>query len=307
MIDLRNERVLITGGSGFVGTNLRALLTHHGVRVIAPSRAEFDMTSQLDVRRMFALFQPTVVFHLAGLVGGIETNRKRPADFHYQNLVMGALVMHTALQAGAKKFITLIGGWSYPAGAVSPISEECLLTGYPQAESAPYSLAKAMSVVQAQAYRQQYGFNTIVLVPGNMYGPCDNFDPGTGHVIPALIRRFVEADDDAVTVWGTGKAIRDFVYVTDVCEAVMIAAETYDGPMPINISSGVPTTIQEVADQIARATGFIGRIVWDASKPDGQAVKVFDVRRQRDVLHHECTTTLWDGLDATVAWYRANT
>lgn len=306
-MNLWDERILITGGSGFIGTNLIARLTARGIVASAPSHARFDLMSQYDVRRMFLEMRPTVVVHLAGLVGGIEANRKRPAEFHYQNLIMSANAMHAAWASGVKKFMTLIGGCSYPANAESPIQESCLLQGYPQAESAPYSLAKAMSVVQAQAYRAQYGFSAIVLIPGNAYGPHDNFDLASGHVVPALIRRFLEAEQsgaDTVTVWGTGKPIRDFVYIEDVCDAILVAAETYDDPMPVNISSGVPTSILELVETIAEMTKFTGRIIWDVTKPDGQAVKIFDVRRQEKILVRTCTTQLVCGLEKTIGWYR---
>lgn len=306
-MNLQDERVLVTGGSGFIGTNLVANLAARGIEVSAPSHARFDLMSQYDVRRMFLETRPTVVFHLAGLVGGIEANRTRPAEFHYQNLIMSAHVMHAAWASGAKKFVTLIGGCSYPAGAESPIQETCLLRGYPQVESAPYGLAKAMSVVQAQAYRAQYGFNAIVLVPGNVYGPHDNFDLDSGHVVPALIRRFLEAERshaDVVTIWGTGKPIRDFVYVEDVCDAVLIATEKHDSPIPINISSGIPTSILELVEAIAEMTKFTGRIVWDVTKPDGQAVKILDVRRQEKILGYVCATQLICGLEKTIDWYR---
>lgn len=308
-MNLLDEQILVTGGSGFIGTNLLARLTAQNIEALAPSHGQYDLTSQYDVRRMFIEARPTVVFHLAGLVGGIGANMKRPAEFHYQNLVMGAHVMHAAWASGVKKLVTLIGGCSYPADAESPISEACLLRGYPQTESAPYSLAKAMSVVQAQAYRKQYSFNAIVLVPGNVYGPHDNFDLGSGHVVPVLVRRFVEArltDANTVTVWGTGRPIRDFVYVEDVCDAILVAAEMYDDPTPVNISSGVPTSIYELAEAISGVTKFTGRIIWDQMKPDGQAVKILDVRRQEKVLGHVCGTQLVVGLEKTVAWYRRN-
>jgi len=304
-----NKLVLVTGASGFVGRNLVPLLAKTGCEVITPTREEYDLLEQNQVRRMFADIRPDVVFHLAGLVGGILANKERPAEFCYQNLVMGAMVLHEAWRAGVQKYITLIGGCSYPANAPSPIKETELWNGYPQPESAPYSLAKAMSVVQAQAYRQQYGFNAIVLVPGNLYGPYDNFDLKSAHVIPALIRKFYEAKrsgQDEVVAWGTGKPVRDFIYIEHACEAIILAAEIYNGSEIINISSGVQTTIRELVETIAELIGYQGRIRWDTSKPDGQMYKGFDVTRMREWLGYHPRTSLREGLRKTIEWFEAN-
>jgi GDP-L-fucose synthase len=304
-----NKLVLVPGASGFVGRNLVPLLAKTGCKVITPTRQEYDLLEQTQVRQMFADIRPDIVFHLAGLVGGILANKERPAEFCYQNLVMGAMVLHEAWRAGVQKYITLIGGCSYPANAPSPIKETELWNGYPQPESAPYSLAKAMSVVQAQAYRQQYGFNAVVLVPGNLYGPYDNFDLKNAHVIPALIRKFYEAKmsgQDEVVAWGTGKPVRDFIYVEDACEAIILAAETYNGSEIINISSGVQTAIRELVETIAELIGYQGRIRWDTSKPDGQMYKGFDVTRMREWLGYHPRTSLREGLRKTIEWFRAN-
>ncbi len=258
---------------------------------------------------MLQQYKPDLVIHLAGLVGGIGANRERPADFNYTNLLMGTTMLHESWKAGVKKYITTIGGCSYPAHAPSPIKETELFNGYPQKESAPYSLAKAMSVVQAQAYRQQHGFNAVVLVPGNLYGPYDNFDLKNSHVIPALIRKYTEAkaaQKTEVSAWGSGRPTRDFIYIADACDAILKAAEHYDAADIINISSGQTVTIKELTETIAQLVGFKGRVVWDTSKPDGQMEKGFDVTRMKQLLGFECRTSLRDGLQKTIDWFQAN-
>lgn len=309
VFSLKGKRVLVTGARGFVGSNLVPLLEKTGCELIKVSRKDYDLTEQAEVRRMFAEKQPEVVFHLAGLIGGIMANKMYPANYNYQNLMVGTMVMHEAYKTGVEKYISLIGGCSYPATAPSPIKETELWNGYPQAESAPYSLAKAMSVVQAQSYRKQYGFNAIVVVPGNMYGPFDNFDLENSHVIPALIRKYYEACQNGVneiTAWGTGKPVRDFIYVEDACEAILKAAQTYNGAEIINISSGVQTTIKELVETVADVVGFKGEINWDTTKPDGQMLKGFDVTRMREWLEFECKTSLREGLEKTFRWYEEN-
>jgi GDP-L-fucose synthase len=308
-MELAGKKVLVTGGSGFVGANLVPLLRKAGAQVFAPCRAEYDLLWQRDVVKMFADLQPEVVFHLAAYVGGILANRDKPADFCYRNLFSGAEVIHQAQEAGVKKYITLMGGCSYPALAPSPIEETQLWQGYPQPESAPYSLAKAMAHELAKAYRRQYGLNAIVLVPGNIYGPHDNFDLHGSHVIPALIRKYIEAKergDAEVVAWGSGKPLRDFIYIGDVCEAVLLAAKTYDGSDLINISSGRRTSIRELVDLVAELTGFQGRVVWDTSKPDGQMDKGFAVERMKKILGFTPRTSLREGLQNTITWFLAN-
>jgi len=308
-MDLTKHTVLVTGATGFVGRNLITLMRARRINPLTPPRAEFDLREQAQVRRMLKQFKPDVVFHLAGLIGGIGANRERPADFNYENLIMGTMMLHESRQAGVKKYITLLGGCSYPADAPNPIKETTLFQGYPQAESAPYSLAKAIGVVQASAYRAQHGFNAISLVPGNLYGPFDNFDLNNSHVIPALIRKFLvakETNAPEVVAWGSGKPVRDFVYVADVCEAILLAAENYDGADIINISSGVAVTIKELTEAIADLSGYRGKVVWDATKPDGQMLKKFDVTRMRQLLGYECRTPLRDGLRMTIDWFLAN-
>jgi GDP-L-fucose synthase len=308
-MELSSFRIVVTGATGFVGRNLVALMQSRGLAPVTPARQQYDLLEQSGVRRMLAEQRPDVVIHLAGLIGGIGANKARPADFCYENLLMGTMMLHESWRAGVKKYITLMGGCSYPAKAPSPIKETELFNGYPQAESAPYSLAKAMSAVQAEAYRRQHGFNAIVLVPGNIYGPHDNFDLNNSHVIPALIRKFLEAKTAGkpeIIAWGSGRPTRDFVYVTDVCEAILLAAEKYDASDLINLSSGSTVTIKELTETVAGITGFQGRVVWDTSKPDGQMFKGFDVTRMKQILGFECRTSLHDGLKTTIEWYLAN-
>jgi len=303
------KRVLLTGASGFLGSNLAPMLQRTGCEFIAPTRNDYDLLEQNDVKRLFADTRPHIVLHLAGLVGGIIANKQSPADFCYQNLVMGTMMLHEAWRAGTQKYIALIGGCSYPSTAPSPIAETELWNGYPQSESAPYSVAKKMSVVQAQAYRHQYEFNAVVLVPGNVYGPHDNFDLENSHVIPALIRKYRDArltNQNEVVAWGTGKPVRDFIYVADACEAILKAAENYDSGEIVNISSGVQTTIRELVETVAELTGYHGQVRWDTSKPDGQMYKGFDVTRMREWLDYECRTSLREGLQKTIAWFEDN-
>lgn len=303
------KRVLVTGGSGFVGRNLTAVLRATGCTLLAPTRTDYDLLEQDAVRAMFADTQAEIVFHAAGYVGGILANRDFPADFCYRNLFMVSTVLHEAWRAGVKKYVGLMGGCSYPAHAPSPIKETELWRGYPQPESAPYSLAKAMGAELAKAYRKQHDFSAITLVPGNIYGPWDNFDLNNSHVIPALIRKYSEARRDQrqeITAWGTGAPLRDFVYIEDVCQALCLAAERYDAPDLINISSGTRVAIKELVQLIAELTGYEGQIVWDTSKPDGQMDKGFDVTRMHDVLGFRCKTSLREGLQKTIAWFEEN-
>ena len=305
----KDRRVLLTGSSGFVGKNLKPMLEDTGCVLFAPSRNDFDLLDQSAVRQMMKVARPEIVIHLAALSGGIMDNKKKPADYCYQNLFMGTSVMHEAWSAGANKYITLIGGCSYPAHAENPIREADLWNGYPQPESAPYSIAKKMAVVQAEAYRRQYGFNAIVLVPGNLYGPYDNFDLEASHVIPALVRKYYEArinNNDEVLAWGTGAAVRDFIYIEDACEAIIKAIEEYDQAEIINISSGVPITIRELVETIAELSQYSGKITWNPSQPEGQLLKGYDVTQMKQLLKYFPKTTLREGLKKTIEWFSLN-
>jgi GDP-L-fucose synthase len=307
MVDF--HKVLVTGASGFVGRNLLPVLQQEYAEVVTPGRREFDLLDPSAARAMFETYRPDFVFHLAGKVGGILANRDFPADFCRENMILAANVVDAAWRSGVKKFVTLIGGCSYPSKAPSPIHEDQLWCGYPQPESAPYSLAKAMSVELCKSYRRQHGFDAIVLVPGNIYGPHDNFNLQSSHVIPALIRKYLEAQASGakqVTAWGSGKPLRDFVYVGDACEGIALGARIHSGEEIINISSGTRVSIRELVETTAELCGFDGEIVWDSSKPDGQMDKGFDVSRMRELLGFECKTNLREGLVKTIEWYRAN-
>lgn len=318
-----DKRVVVTGGGGFLGSHVLEKLQEAGCEhVLCVRSKDYDLTREESVTRFFseltqgkakgqswgASEQPVdIVLHLAGLVGGIGSNKARPADFFYQNLMMGVLTMHHAWKNGASKFVAAGAGCGYPEQAPLPLKEDSLWNGFPQIESAPYSLAKRMLHVQSLAYWRQHGFPAVVTIPGNIYGPYDQFDLEHSHVVPGLVRKFVEAvadGKDQVEVWGSGKPTRDFVYAGDVAEGILRAAEVYDEPALVNLSSGSEASIREVVDALAEITGFTGEIVWDASRPDGQARRCMDVSKARDEMGFACSTSLADGLRRTVEWYQ---
>jgi len=300
------KRVLVTGASGFVGKNFTPLLRDMNAEVFSPTRADCDLTEQNEVRRLLADIKPHIVFHFGALVGGLQANMDRPADFCSQNLLAQTIMMHEANVIGCEKYITLMGGCSYPATANSPIPEDAMWEGFPHAGAAPYSSAKRMNIVMSQAYREQYGFNSIVLVPGNIYGPEDNFDLRNSHVIPALIRKYYEAKvngDNQVVAWGSGRPLRDFIYIGDAVQAILKAALQYNSSDIINISSGEAVSIKELTETIASVVGFDGEIIWDTSKPDGQMNKGFSVEKMKNVLDFNPTTSLRSGLSKTYEWF----
>jgi GDP-L-fucose synthase len=300
------KRILVTGATGFLGHHIvPALRASFKAEVIGVGRKDYDLLIGGQAEAMLAAIKPDAVVHLAAKVGGIIANKKYPADYFYQNVTINTALFHAAYKAGIKKLLTLMGGCSYPAKASSPIGEDQMWDGYPQAESAGYSVAKKIMLIQSAAYRQQYGFNSIVLIPGNVYGEWDNFNFESSHVIPALIRKYVEAAEQSkpeVIAFGTGRPTRDFVYAGDVAVTIPWFLTNYDTSEPVNISSGTRITIRELAETVKQVAGFKGRIVWDASKPDGQMDKIFDVTRLHG-LGLRCQTMLDQGLARTVKWF----
>lgn len=309
-MDLKNKRILVTGAEGFLARHVIAELEKRGAReVVKVDRGSCDLREQADVRRLLAEARPQIAVNLAGLVGGILVNTQRPAEFFYDNLMAGTLLMHESWRAGVEKYAACMCGCSYPDTGAPLIAEGMLWDGPPQRNSAPYGSAKRLLPVQAEAYRRQYGMHAIVLVPGNIYGPCENFSLNDAHVIPSLVRKFYEARRDKaprVTVWGSGRPVRDFVYAGDAAEAIVLALEAYDGAEIINISSGTETSVRELVGLIAELFDYRGEIVWDDTKPDGQARKIFDTGRMRALLGYECRTTLREGIRKTIAWLEEN-
>jgi len=308
MSNWRGKSILVTGGSGFLGQYVVNRLTQEGAdRIVVPRSTEHDLRREADVIRLLDEARPDLVFHLAAAVGGIGANRENPGKFLYDNLMMGVLLMEHGRQRGVEKFVTVGTICSYPKFTPVPFREEDIWNGYPEETNAPYGLAKKMLMVQGQAYRQQYGFNSIHVLPVNLYGPGDNFDPASSHVIPALIKKCVEAAAErapAVEVWGTGGATREFLYVDDAAEGILLAAAKYDDAEPVNLGAGFEISIRELAEMIADLCGFTGTLVWDASKPDGQPRRCLDTTRARR-FGFSARTGFEEGLRATIEWYRA--
>ncbi len=301
------RRILVTGAGGFLGHSVMPVLeeAYPDDTVIGVSRADYDLLQSNEASRMLKDIKPDILVHLAALSGGIGSNKRFPADYFYQNIMLTVPVFEAARQAGVQKLVYPMGGCSYPATAQSPIDEGQMWDGYPQPESAGYSVAKKMGLVASQSFRQQYGFNSVVVIPGNMYGPYDNFRSGDSHVIPGMIRRYYEmnqAGAEEIVMWGSGAPTRDFVYVEDVARLFPYFIDHYDSSEPVNISTGTSTSIRQLAETIGRLVGFNGRIVWDTSKPDGQMVKIFDASRLIS-LGLSCPTALEDGLRKTIDWF----
>jgi GDP-L-fucose synthase len=298
-------RILVTGGGGFLGSHLVERLLRDGHDVVVARRAEYDLTSMEDTARMFGDAGPELVFHLAAEVGGIGANRANPGRYWYANLAMGANVLEQARLHGTPKLVIVGTVCAYPKHAAIPFREDDLWNGYPEETNAPYGVAKKAVLVGAQAYREQYGLNSVFLLPTNLYGPRDNFDLETSHVIPALIRKMVEAEEEDVVLWGDGSPTREFLYVEDCVDGLVLAAERYDGPEPVNLGAAKEISIGELAELVADVTGYRGLIIWDRDKPGGQPRRSVDATRARELFGFEARTPLREGIERTVAWYRS--
>jgi GDP-L-fucose synthase len=305
-----DKRVVVTGGSGFLGRHLVAKLQPQSPeQIFVPRKRTCDLTSAVNIERMYSESRPDIVIHLAGDVGGIGANRANPGRFFYNNLMMGVQLMEYAWKHGIKKFVALGTICSYPKLTSVPFKEDDLWNGYPEETNAPYGLAKKMLLVQAQAYREQYGFNAIYLLPVNLYGPADNFDPATSHVIPAIIKKCVDAVRSGakeIVLWGTGDPTREFLYVDDAADAIILATERYDGSEPVNIGSGHEMRVRDLAALIARLTGFQGNIVWDSAQPDGQPRRALDVSKAELLFGFRARTPFEEGLRRTIDWYKSS-
>jgi GDP-L-fucose synthase len=304
------RRVMVTGGAGFLGSAVVARLRAAGAdEIFVPRSADYDLTTASGIAGALADGRPDLVIHLAAVVGGIGANRENPGRFFYENAVMGVQLMEQSRLAGVSKFVQIGTVCSYPKFTPVPFREDDLWNGYPEETNAPYGLAKKMLLVQGQAYREQYGFDVIHLIPVNLYGPGDNFDPRSSHVIPALIKKCVDAraeGQDHIEVWGTGAASREFIYVDDAAAGIVLAAERYDGAEPVNLGVGQEITIRELVELITKLTGFEGEVRWDPSKPDGQPRRALDTSRARERFGFAARTSFEDGLRRTIEWYQAS-
>ena len=312
VIESANERIVITGGAGFLGKHLQRELVRRGAgegNLLVPVIEDYDLTKETDAIRMYDDMKPTVVIHLAAEVGGIGANRENPGRFFYSNMAMGLHLIEQARLREIKKFVQVGTICAYPKFTPVPFKEEDLWNGYPEETNAPYGIAKKALLVMLQAYRQQYGLNGIYLLPVNLYGPGDNFNPNSSHVIPALIRKFCQAVDTGageVVVWGTGSASREFCYVEDAARAVTLATMKYDGAEPVNLGAGFEITIKELAEKISQLTGFTGKLVWDSTKPDGQPRRCLDTSRAKEYFGFEAQMSFDEGLKRTIQWWRKN-
>ena len=309
--DWQYKRICVTGGAGFLGSYILDKLLARGVQqedIFVPKIEDYNLVNLNDIQRMLDDARPDIVIHLAAHVGGIGANRERPAEFFYDNLMMGVQLIHESWKRDLEKFVAIGTICAYPKFTPLPFHEDDIWNGYPEETNAPYGLAKKMLLVQSQAYRQQYGFNSIFLLPVNLYGPRDNFNPASSHVIPALIRKFLEAIDNGdrqVVVWGDGTPTREFIYAEDAAEGILLATEKYDGPEPVNIGSGFEISIKDLAELISRLTGFSGELVWDTSKPNGQPRRRLDTERAAEYFGFRARVTFEEGLKRTIDWYRS--
>jgi len=304
-VDLKNKRILVTGGAGFLGSFVVEQLEKLGARVVVFRSRDFDLTKQERCARVFR-YEYDIVIHLAGRVGGIGLNKARPAELFYNNMLMGINVLEASLFANVKKFVLIGTVCSYPKNTPVPFKEEDLWSGYPEETNAPYGIAKKALFEMARAYRQQYGFNAICLLPVNLYGPRDHFEPEKSHVIPALIKKVADAQkngQDFIEVWGTGNASREFLYVEDAAEAIVLATQHYDKAAPVNIGAGFEITIRELVEKICRIMDFKGNVRWDTTKPDGQPRRCLDVSRAEKEFGFKAKTDFDEGLEKTISWY----
>ncbi|MGH7964407.1 MAG: GDP-L-fucose synthase family protein [Candidatus Binatia bacterium] len=303
----RDQRVVVTGGAGFLGSQVVEKLRHADCRsLFVPRSTAYDLRRGDEIARLLVETRPDLIIHLAARVGGIGANRSHPAEYFYDNLMMGVQLLHAAWQSGVKKFVAIGTVCAYPKFAPLPFRETDLWNGYPEETNAPYGLAKKMLLVQSLAYRQQYGYNSIFLLPVNLYGPGDNADPESSHVIPALIKKCVDAVRDGqqtITVWGDGSATREFLYVEDAAEGILRAAEHYNESLPVNLGSGQEISIKDLVTMIARVCHFTGEVVWDTSKPNGQPRRLLDISRAEQLFGFRAQTSFEDGLRRTIAWY----
>ncbi len=301
------KKICVTGGAGFLGTHLiRELRSKGALDIFVPKIEDYDLVDSDAIQRMLADSDPDVIIHLAAHVGGIGANQEKPAEFFYDNLMMGVQLLHQAYESGVEKFVAIGTVCAYPKFTPVPFSEDDLWIGYPEETNAPYGLAKKMLLVQSQAYRDQYGYNSIFLLPVNLYGPGDNFNPRSSHVIPALIRKCVEAKEageDHIVVWGDGSPTREFIYVTDAARGITLATEKYNESLPVNLGSGFEISIKDLAEKIARMTGFEGDFVWDTSRPNGQPRRALDTSRAKEKFGFEARVDFDEGLQKTIEWY----
>jgi GDP-L-fucose synthase len=304
------KRVTVTGGKGFLGSYILKKLQKNGCKNISVAdHSDYNLTKLSDIKRMYQVQKPDIVIHLAAVVGGIGANRENPGKYFYENAIMGIQLMHEAYLNKLEKFVAIGTICAYPKFTPVPFKEEDLWNGYPEETNAPYGLAKKMMLVQSQAYREQYGFDSIFLLPVNLYGPRDNFNPKSSHVIPALIKKCVDAindRNDEIVVWGTGKPSREFIYAEDAAEAILMATEKYDKRDPVNIGAGFEITIKDLVDLIVKLTGFKGKVVWDTSKPDGQPRRRLDTSKAEKEFGFKAKTNFNEGLKKTVEWYKNN-